>query len=67
MCIRSKKEEQATFAMCCVCNRESPLGGSIKKKKSLKGMGRTQLLKVERQNLDVKISKENMYFSMWNE
>lgn len=34
MCIRSKKEEQATFAMCCVCNRESPLGGSIKKKKS---------------------------------
>lgn len=30
-------------------------------------MGRTQLLKVERQNLDVKISKENMYFSKWNE
>lgn len=32
MCIQSKKEEQVTFAMCCVCNRKSPMGSSIKKK-----------------------------------
>lgn len=67
ICAYEVKRKSKLHLLCVVCAIERAHWEAQLKKKSLEGMGRTQLLKVERQNLDVKISKENMYFSMWNE